>query len=91
MDEPKKHQSKDRSRSITEAFIKHETFLKRFISRFLSRPQDIEDVVQDTYLKAYQRREKTADSATKSLSLPRRQKCSVNTIDKKVPTNHELC
>ena len=53
MDEPKKHQSKDRSRSITEAFIKHETFLKRFISRFLSRPQDIEDVVQDTYLKAY--------------------------------------
>jgi RNA polymerase sigma-70 factor (ECF subfamily) len=53
MDEPKKHRSKDRSRSITEAFIKHETFLKRFISRFLSRPQDIEDVVQDTYLKAY--------------------------------------
>ena len=53
MDEPKKHRSKDRSRSITEAFIKHETFLKRFISRFLSRPQDIEDVVQDTYLKAF--------------------------------------
>ena len=53
MDEPKKHRSKDRSRSITEVFIKHETFLKRFISRFLSRPQDIEDVVQDTYLKAF--------------------------------------
>jgi len=53
MDEQKKHRSKDRSRSITEAFIKHETFLKRFISRFLSRPQDIEDVVQDTYLKAF--------------------------------------
>ena len=53
MDEQKKHRSKDRSRSITEAFIKHETFLKRFISRFLSRPQDIEDVVQETYLKAY--------------------------------------
>ena len=53
MDEPKKHQSKDRSRTITEAFLKHETFLKRFISRFLPRPQDIEDVVQDTYLKAF--------------------------------------
>ena len=58
MDEPKKHQSKDRSRSITEAFIKHETFLKRFISRFLSRPQDIEDVVQDTYLKAFSAEQK---------------------------------
>lgn len=38
--------------SISEAFIKHESFLKRFLTRFLSRPQDIEDVVQDTYLKA---------------------------------------
>ena len=53
MDEPKKHQSKDRSRTITEAFLKHETFLKRFISRLLPRPQDIKDVVQDTYLKAF--------------------------------------
>ena len=53
MDEPETHTSKDTSRSITEAFVKHETFLKRFLSRFLSRPQDIEDVVQDTYLKAF--------------------------------------
>lgn len=53
MDKPKPHSSKDKSRSITEAFLKHETFLKRFLSRFLSGPQDIEDVVQDTYLKAF--------------------------------------
>ena len=53
MDEPETHISKDTSRSITEAFVKHETFLKRFLSRFLSRPQDIEDVVQETYLKAF--------------------------------------
>lgn len=38
--------------TISDAFIKHESFLKRFLKRFLSRPQDIEDVVQDTYLKA---------------------------------------
>ena len=53
MDEQRRHTSKDTSRSITEAFLKHETFLKRFISRFLPRTQDIEDVVQDTYLKAF--------------------------------------
>ena len=53
MADDKKHISSDKSASITEAFLKHETFLKRFISRFLPRPHDIEDVVQETYLKAY--------------------------------------
>jgi len=53
MEKQKPHQTTDLSQSVTEAFIKHETFLKRFLSRFLSRPQDIEDVVQETYLKAF--------------------------------------
>lgn len=38
--------------AVSAAFVEHESFLKRFLTRFLSRPQDIEDVVQDTYLKA---------------------------------------
>ncbi len=38
---------------ITEEFVKHRTFLKRFLTRFLNQPQDIDDVLQDTYLKAY--------------------------------------
>lgn len=41
-----------RSRSITETFIEHESFLKRFLRRFLTRSYDIDDVVQDAYLKA---------------------------------------
>lgn len=49
----KKPTSTDTSKTIAEAFVKHQDFLKRFLSRFLSRPQDIEDVVQDTFLKAY--------------------------------------
>ncbi|TQV66980.1 RNA polymerase sigma factor [Exilibacterium tricleocarpae] len=53
MAEEKPHKSLDKSSSITEAFIKHESFLKRYLSRFLSRTQDIEDVVQETYLKSY--------------------------------------
>ena len=43
---------KEESTSVSAAFIEHETFLKRFLRRFLSLPQDIEDVVQETYLKA---------------------------------------
>jgi RNA polymerase sigma factor (sigma-70 family) len=53
MAKEKAHKSTDKSTSITEAFIKHESFLKRYLSRFLSRSQDIEDVVQDTFLKSY--------------------------------------
>lgn len=37
---------------VTPAFIKNQSFLKRFLTRFLSSSQDIEDVVQETYLKA---------------------------------------
>lgn len=38
---------------VSSAFLEHSTFLKKFISRFLSEQQDIEDVVQETYLRAF--------------------------------------
>lgn len=38
--------------TVTPAFVKNQSFLKRFLTRFLSSPQDIEDVVQESYLKA---------------------------------------
>ena len=38
--------------NVTPAFIKNQSFLKRFLARFLSSSQDIEDVVQESYLKA---------------------------------------
>lgn len=38
---------------ITDSFLQNESFLKRFVARFLSRTEDVEDVVQETYLRAY--------------------------------------
>ena len=38
--------------AVTPAFVKNQSFLKRFLTRFLSSSQDIEDVVQESYLKA---------------------------------------
>ena len=38
---------------ISSTFISQATFLKKLISRYLEREQDIEDVVQEAYLKAY--------------------------------------
>ena len=53
----------DRHRSetaVSDAFLEPQTFLKKFLARFLSRPQDIEDVAQEAFLKAY-RAEKTQE------------------------------
>ena len=38
---------------ISKVFLENSGFLKKFLGRFLSERQDIEDVVQETYLRAY--------------------------------------
>ncbi len=38
---------------VTRAFLENTTFLHAFLRRFLRRQQDIEDVAQEAYLKAY--------------------------------------
>ena len=38
---------------VLHAYIEHEAALRRFLSRFLSRAQDIEDVSQEAFLKAF--------------------------------------
>ena len=39
--------------AVTRAFLENSAFLHAFLRRFLSRRQDIEDVAQEAYLKAY--------------------------------------
>jgi len=38
---------------VSSAFIENIDFLKNFLKRFLSKDEDIEDVTQEAYLKAY--------------------------------------
>ena len=52
----KQRQSTAPAKSITlisKVFLENSGFLKKFLGRFLSERQDIEDVVQETYLRAY--------------------------------------
>lgn len=42
-----------RESEVSGAYLEHRTFLKRFLSRFLTSPDDIDDVVQETFLRAY--------------------------------------
>lgn len=38
---------------MVSTFLEHHGSLKRFIARFFSRPQDIEDIAQESYLRAF--------------------------------------
>ncbi len=46
--------------SVTVAFLKHRTFLQKFLNRFFSEQQDIEDVTQEAFLRAYMAEQKKA-------------------------------
>jgi DNA-directed RNA polymerase specialized sigma24 family protein len=42
-----------RQTAVTSAFLESAAFLKKFLARFLSVQQDIEDGAQEAYLRAY--------------------------------------
>ena len=52
-DKPKNHAGLDKLSAVTQAFLTNQDAIKRFVSRFLFRQQDIEDVTQEAFLKAY--------------------------------------
>ena len=51
-DNPKMHDRRPLS-AVSAAFLENHAFLKRFLARFFSDRQDIEDVAQEAYLRAY--------------------------------------
>jgi len=54
LDSERRNKSAPREMSVlTRVFMESSPVLHHFLRRFLRRPQDIEDVVQETYLKAY--------------------------------------
>jgi RNA polymerase sigma factor (sigma-70 family) len=52
-DEQQRHRAGLRISVVTQVFLESESSLKRFVARFFSRPQDIEEVVQETFLRAF--------------------------------------
>lgn len=43
----------DPSTPVLDAYIRHESSLKRFISRFMRGSHDVEDIAQEAFLRAY--------------------------------------
>ena len=53
--------------AISAAFVENRSFLKKFLTRFISQQHDIEDVVQEAYLRAY----KAEQSKDKAIEQPK--------------------
>ncbi len=70
-DNGKRGSSGQRRSALSEVFVRQQDFLKRFLTRFLSQPQDIEDVVQETYLRAYQAEQDKLNHESKAIEHPK--------------------
>ena len=51
-DDPRTY-SRRRVSSVSTAFLENNSFLRRYLARFFSSQQDIEDVAQEAYVRAY--------------------------------------
>ena len=58
-DSPKRSKGRG-STAVTSAFLLHRKFLYKFLTRFFHDEQDIEDVTQETFLRAYAAEQKKA-------------------------------
>jgi RNA polymerase sigma-70 factor (ECF subfamily) len=71
------------SSAITNAFLENSAFIRTFLRRFLNQKQDIEDVVQETYLKAYVAEQKKAIAQPKSYLFTIAKNIAINQLTKK--------
>lgn len=71
---------------ILQSFLSNELALKRYLSRFFSRAQDIEDVVQETFLKAFVTEIKTKVHYPKAFLFKVAKHIALHEIEKKANT-----
>jgi RNA polymerase sigma-70 factor (ECF subfamily) len=69
--------------AVTTAFLEHNGLLKKFLSRFLAEQQDIEDVVQETYLRAYCAEEEQRIERPKAFLFRLAKNIALNELNRK--------
>ncbi|TAJ92308.1 MAG: RNA polymerase sigma factor [Gammaproteobacteria bacterium] len=72
---------------ITSVFLNLESGLRRFLMRFFVRPQDIEDAVQETFLRAYESEQKQTIRAPKAFLYKVAENLALSEISRKA---HQL-
>lgn len=72
---------------ITSVFLNLESGLRRFLMRFFIRPQDIEDAVQETFLRAYESEQKQEIRAPRAFLYKVAENLALSEISRK---SHQL-
>lgn len=75
--------SKSELSVVTRTFIENSVLLKGFLRRFLQRQQDIEDVAQEAYLKAYCAEQEKTIEHPKSYLFTIAKNIAINELSKK--------
>ncbi len=68
---------------ITNSFLQNQSFLTRFVNRFFSNKEDVEDVVQETYLRAYVAGQKAEIVKPKSFLFTTAKNIALTKLNKK--------
>ncbi|WP_206019477.1 RNA polymerase sigma factor [Pseudomaricurvus alkylphenolicus] len=71
------------STALSESFLNNTGMLKQFLTRFLKRHQDIEDVVQETYLRAHLAEQKSEIQQPKAFLFRVAKNIALNELKKK--------
>ena len=69
--------------ALTETFVEHGSFLKSFLRRFLHRQQDIEDIAQEAYVRAFTAEQKGEVSHPKALLFTVAKNIALNELRSK--------
>ena len=68
---------------VTRVFIENNLFLKRFLTRYLRSEQDIEDVIQEVYLKAVNAEQKKDIEHPKAFLFTIARNLALNELNRK--------
>ena len=69
--------------AVSAAFVEHYSFLKKFVARYFSSEHDIEDIVQETYLRAYTAESKRKIAAPKAYLFRTAKNVALSNLTKK--------
>ena len=69
--------------AVTNAFVENTTFLHAFLRRFLRRQQDIEDVAQEAYLKAFSAEQERGIEHPKTYLFTIAKNIAINELSRK--------
>ncbi len=69
--------------TVTQTFLENTTYLQSFLRRFLHRQQDIEDVAQEAYLKAYTAEQQNSVEHPRAFLFTIAKNIAINELKKK--------